>query len=78
MIVEFETSILGGLPVIVRAKILPAEPDVGIFSRWVDDFDIFWPRKPYRSITDKVYDKIPAKELDAIRAQAIEQSRDYY
>lgn len=72
MIVEFETRILGGLPVIVRAKILPAEPDVGIFSRWVDDFDIFWPRKPYKSIPDKVYNRISSRELDNIREEALE------
>lgn len=40
---EFETTINGGLPVLVKAVIHPPEPDVGIFD-WQPEFDIFWIR----------------------------------
>lgn len=39
--VEFETTINGGLPVVVAAKIHPAEPDVGILDGQ-PEFELFW------------------------------------
>ena len=35
-----ETTVLGGLPVEVDFAVYPAEPDVGIFSPYADDFKI--------------------------------------
>ena len=40
--IEIETTIRGGLPVIVRGEIARAEPDVGIMSDSVDDYEVFW------------------------------------
>lgn len=36
--VEFETTIKGGLPVVVKAVLYPPEPDVGIFD-WQPEID---------------------------------------
>lgn len=33
---QFETTVLGGLPVIVECVVNPAEPDIGIFSRYAE------------------------------------------
>ena len=38
--VNFDTYILGGLQVHVKAEMAPAEPDVGIFSSYIDDFEL--------------------------------------
>lgn len=38
--VEFTAHVCGGFPVNVRASIAPAEPDVGIFTPWIDDLEI--------------------------------------
>ena len=37
---ELDTTILGGLPVTVRFTIAKAEPDIGIFYPYVDDWHI--------------------------------------
>lgn len=40
MAYEADIRILGGLPVTVAYSVQPAEPDVGIFSAYVDDWYI--------------------------------------
>lgn len=40
--VEFETTIKGGLPVIVKAVLHPPEPDVGIFEWQPEIHSIEW------------------------------------
>lgn len=42
-IAEFETTIRGGLPVVVKAVIHPPERDIGIFE-WQPEFELFWPK----------------------------------
>lgn len=37
---EFETTILGGLPVLVKFTMCPAEPDVGIMGEYVDEYEL--------------------------------------
>jgi len=37
---EHDMTVLGGLPVTIEYDINSAEPDVGIFSAWVDDWSI--------------------------------------
>lgn len=37
---EYETTILGGLPVLVKFTIGPAEPDVGIMGQYVDEYQL--------------------------------------
>jgi len=38
---RFESTIAGGLPVVVVASICPPEPDVGIFEPYAADLEIF-------------------------------------
>lgn len=38
--VEVSVRIFGGLPVDVELTMQPAEPDVGIFSDYIDDWEI--------------------------------------
>ena len=40
--VEFETTIKGGLPVIIKASVYPPEPDVGYMGPHAE-FEIYWP-----------------------------------
>ena len=37
---EAHLTVRRGFPAIFRAKVNPAEPDVGIFSRYVDDYEV--------------------------------------
>lgn len=39
--VEFETTIKGGLPVLIEAVMHPPEPDVGV-NYWQPEFRLFW------------------------------------
>jgi hypothetical protein len=43
--ITFDSTILGGLPVEVEARICPAEPDVGIFRDWAEIEDIRFPSR---------------------------------
>lgn len=70
-LIEFETTVKGGLPVIARVACYPPEPDVGIFTRQCEIDDILWPSgKP---ITQKVFDSIPASDIEDI----LERAREY-
>ena len=62
-----DITILGGLSVRVKAWVQPAEPDVGIFSAYVEDFqitDVYGPRgrKPYSG-------KWLDKRIDALKGE---------
>lgn len=37
---EFETTILGGFPVLVEFSVEPADPEVGIFGECVDEYQL--------------------------------------
>lgn len=37
---EFETTILGGLPVLVKFSLAPSEPDVGLMNEYVDEYQL--------------------------------------
>lgn len=69
-LLEISASVKGGLPVIALVRTWPAEPDVGIFSTQVEIEDILWTNgKP---VTQRVYDSIPASDLEAIKEKAID------
>lgn len=70
--IEMETTILGGLPVIVKAQIAPAEPSVGIPYPYPDDYQIFWIGKKLREVPDSVYNRMTDKEKDLINEQLME------
>lgn len=40
MAYELETTVFGGLPITVEYSVAGAEPDVGIMSGYVDDWEI--------------------------------------
>lgn len=68
---ECEATIARGLPVIVRATLNPAEPDVGIMTPYLDDFEYLWcgsrgalPDQLVQEITPCEQDKIE----EALRA----------
>lgn len=67
---EIETTIKGGLPVIVRASVHPAEPDVGIFTKQVDIDDICW--LSGKSVSRKIYNSISAEDFERIATEVIE------
>ena len=78
--VEFDSTIRGGLPVLVYATIFPAEPDVGIFSPQVEIEDIFWqPRRgkynrkaALRSIPQKLFDQAMENDRESLEHEALE------
>jgi hypothetical protein len=79
MIVEFETRVRGGLPLIAKVKIYPPEPDVGIFHEQAEILELYWlSGKP---ISRAVWRRIPSADLDRIeeeaKSEAIEARNDY-
>ncbi len=77
--IEFETTINGGLPVLIEATLCPAEPGVGIFNEYVDDIRVFWvPRKygaPKYAVPEAVFQKA-ASEFDRIEDEAYQSLAD--
>lgn len=68
--VEFESTVLGGLPVLVRATIYPPEPDTGGFTKQVEIDEICWlSGKP---VTDKVNARISKDDIYDLQYAALE------
>lgn len=68
--VEFQSTVKGGLPVLVVARIHAAEPDVGIFGKTAELEDICWPSgKP---ITAKAWNSIPEADLERLMDEALD------
>ena len=66
--VEFTARVCGGFPVNVRASIAPAEPDVGIFTPWVDDLEITTlcgKPAPWLKISEKEIDRLHEEAMEA-------------
>ena len=76
MKVEFETTILGGMPVLVKASIAPREPDVGLMYEYVDEYEIFFVprlgRKP-DPIPQRVLDRMNGVEDDLLQEKIMEE-----
>jgi len=64
--VEFDTTIKGGLPVRVVARLCPPEPDIGIYD-WQADPVLFWPGGGFMNI------EIPPRDWERIITQCIEE-----
>jgi len=62
---EFETTIKGGLPVLVKARIYPPEYDVGIFS-WQPEPEFFWTSGKPLSID------VPKSDMERIEDECLE------
>lgn len=68
---EFEATVKGGMPVLVIARIHPAEPDIGIMGEQVDIEDICWlSGKP---ITQKVWASISEDDMERLAEAALEE-----
>ena len=74
--IEFETTILGGMPVLVRASIAPREPDVGIFGEYVDEYELFFiphrGRKP-GPLPDKMLKRMNGVQDELLREKIMEE-----
>lgn len=73
--VEFQSTVKDGLPIIVRATINPAEPDVGIMFAYPDDLDVYWPNG--MPISASMYDTIPQKDIDRLHEEAVDQASGF-
>lgn len=78
MKVQFDSRILGGLPVLVHANVYPAEPDVGIFDEQVEIDGIYWMPRSWKSrrtqprhVPQHMMDRISQHELYELQAEAL-------
>ena len=62
---EFETTIKGGLPVLVKARIHPPETDIGI-NQWQPEPELFWLNGKPLSID------VPRKDMERIEDECLE------
>lgn len=60
---SFETTVLGGFPVLVECTVFSAEPDVGYLSAYWDDYRLCSPRtgKPLGKWIDRRIDSTPGE-----------------
>jgi hypothetical protein len=63
---EFESTIKGGLPVIVEYSIQPAEPDVGFERDYIDDFVVKW------TSGHEIKFDIPESDMDRLYDEAFD------
>ena len=71
--VEFDTHILGGLPVTVRADVCPPESDVGIDHSYAANLEFFWGTgKSYRPLPQSMYNKLSARDWDLLEEEALD------
>jgi hypothetical protein len=86
MQIEFDSTILGGLPVVILADIEGPDESVGIFSSSATIEEIrFNGRRRQRDrkyikgspISRKVWDRISEREFDRLREEALDDQGDY-
>lgn len=83
---EINIRVLGGLPVIAQVWIQPADPEVGIWSPYIDDYQLLHhkTRKPhgpwlYERIEKDGLDKVEAaiwKEIELMREESLSYQAD--
>ena len=66
--VTFQTSVRGGLPVLVTCRLYPAEPDVGA-GESAEIEDICW--LSGKSVSNRVWRSIPQKDFDRLEEEAL-------
>jgi len=77
--VEIDTTILNGLPVHVVCHIAPSDPSVGIFSQYLDDFDLYTINKKTKKLTPAgkwLYDKVTEDDCIRFVTEALEKLWD--
>ncbi len=71
MSIEFDTTVLGGLPVTVEATFAGADPDVGIFSAYVDEWEIVAVNGRYcKKSPEWIYKRLTDKDEESIQEEA--------
>ena len=75
MQVEFESKVFGGLPVVAKATIYEAEPDVGITYDYAEDVRLYW--KSGKEFSPKLYARVTPEEWDRLHMEATEASLDW-
>jgi hypothetical protein len=68
---SFESTVLGGLPVWVEARVHRPEPDVGIFHEQVEIEDICW--LSGKTLPPKVQDRIKDDDIERLQYEALDQ-----
>lgn len=63
---EVQVSVLGGLTVDVAFSVAPAEPDVGIFSPYVHEWQIVGVNGKRKKNTDWILNRLSAADEAAI------------
>ncbi len=74
--ISFETTTSTGLPVYVEATVFPPEPDVGIFSEYVDEVDAFFVPRPRAKKRYRIPQALLDREYDHLREAATEARFD--
>lgn len=72
MAYEIDTTVLGGLPVTVEFDVYPAEPDVGIFSAYVENVTITHVAGKRKKNTDWIEARMTSREHDALTEECNE------
>ena len=78
--VRFESTIKGGLPVVVRAWIGDAEPDVGIMYPYIDQLLVeFESGHPYPfDLSEEEYDRLGDEALERLQEEIDQAYEDRY
>ncbi len=63
-IVEVDVLVLGGLPLLAKTSISPAEPDVGIMGEYVDEVILCW--RSGSEVPQSIYDRMKEKDWELL------------
>jgi hypothetical protein len=75
---EIETTVCNGFPVLVGFTITRADPEVGYFNDWIDDYDIMTLKgmpAPWLRVSDEDLDRVFTKAMEHVDNQR--RNRDY-
>ena len=72
MKVQFDSTILGGLPVSVVACIQPAEPDVGLMDAYVEEVELYWRGRRRTGLPAAVVARIGSGDMIRLNERAME------
>lgn len=68
--IQFETTILGGLPVVVKAAIMSPDPEVGIFRSYLEEYELYWLKGG--EVPRSIYDRITPAEFETLQEDALD------
>lgn len=67
---EIETTVKGGLPVIVEVEVEAPEPDTGHPTRWVSSYQFRW--RNGKPMSAKMMATIPQRDIEAALEHALD------